>query len=270
MSARRELAELAAGVRRAARGSPDKAGGTDLNAPRTMKTTTTISKKKTVEAAAPQIARAMPPLPPRRSPDPKVVAALAAMAEEVKACRKCPLGGTRLNAAFGVGHTAADVMFVGEGPGFEEDHRGEPFVGRAGKLLDQIIASIGLDRTIVYIANVVKCHPMIRPHEPESRGNDRPPTPEEMAACRSYLERQIELIKPSVIVTLGATAVKGLLRTTQGISTLRGRWQELSLGSETYPLLPTYHPAALLRNPTLKRDVWNDMKALRKFLEEAR
>ena len=111
---------------------------------------------------------------------------------------------------------------------------------------------------------------MLRPGEPESRGNDRPPPPEEMAACRPYLERQIALIRPKVVVTLGATAVKGLLQTTQGISVLRGKWQTLrlsELGSETIPLLPTYHPAALLRNPGLKRDVWNDMKALRAFLE---
>lgn len=184
---------------------------------------------------------------------------LEAMAKEVEACRKCPLGAARLRPAFGVGSPDAKVMFIGEGPGFEEDHRGEPFVGKAGQLLDQILASIGLSRSAVYIANIVKCHPMVDPSDPEKRGNDRPPTAEEMAACRPYLDRQIALIRPRVIVTLGNVSTRVLLNTTAGITALRGQWRDYN----GIRLLPTFHPSALLRDPALKRPVWEDMKALR-------
>ena len=159
--------------------------------------------------------------------------------------------------------------FIGEGPGFEEDCRGEPFVGKAGQLLDKIIGAIGLSRETVFIANMVKCHPMKDPSDPEARGNDRPPSPEELAACRGFIERQIRAVRPAVIVALGAVAAKALLGTSEGITRLRGNWKSLRLpGSDEpeIPVLPTYHPAALLRDETLKRDVWNDMKALRDFL----
>lgn len=196
---------------------------------------------------------------------------LADLAAEIHACRKCPLGAKRLRACPGVGSARARVMFIGEGPGYEEDHRGEPFVGKAGQLLDKIIASIGLSRQTVYIANIVKCHPMVDPDNPELRGNDRPPSQEEIAACRPYLDRQIEVIQPDVIVTLGNVPARVLLGTTAGITTLRGKWREYSTGMGARPirLLPTYHPAALLRNPNLKKDVWEDMKALKKELERA-
>jgi uracil-DNA glycosylase family 4 len=195
--------------------------------------------------------------------------ALDALAKEVESCRKCPLGYSRLRPAFGVGSPDAKVMFIGEGPGFEEDHRGEPFVGKAGQLLDKILESIGLSRRTVYIANIVKCHPMVNPENPEIRGNDRPPSPEEMAACRPYLDRQIELIRPRVIVTLGNVPARVLLNTSAGITSLRGKWREYDRGlmGEPIRLLPTYHPAALLRNPNLKKEVWEDMKALKKELE---
>ncbi len=194
-----------------------------------------------------------------------------ALAAKVAACRQCPLGSTRLNAVFGVGSPQARVMFIGEGPGFEEDHRGEPFVGKSGQLLDRILESIGLSRRTVYIANVVKCHPMKDPSDPEARANDRPPTPEEMDACRPYLDEQIGLIGPRVIVTLGAVALRALMGPGESITRSRGQWREYqpSGGGASVKLLPTFHPAALLRDPSLKRDVWTDMKNLKKELESA-
>jgi DNA polymerase len=127
-------------------------------------------------------------------------AAFEALKAKVNACRLCPLGSSRLNAVFGVGSPNAEVMFIGEGPGFEEDHRGEPFVGRSGQLLDKILESIGLSRrTNAYIANIVKCHPMKDPSDPESRANDRPPTPEESESCKPYLDEQIKLIRPKFL-----------------------------------------------------------------------
>lgn len=192
-----------------------------------------------------------------------------ALAEAVSTCRKCPLGGQRLRAVFGVGSPTAQVMFVGEGPGFQEDHQGEPFVGKAGQLLDKILASIGLSRQTVYIANAVKCHAMVDPSNPEAHGNDRPPTLEEIAACRPYLDQQIRLISPRVIVTLGSVATKVFLGEDAAISKVRGHWREYRTWGDAHAvkLLPTYHPAALLRNPNLKRDVWTDMKNLKQELE---
>lgn len=198
------------------------------------------------------------------------VAKMAALAEQVSACRKCPLGSQRLRAVFGVGDPNAKVLFVGEGPGFQEDHKGEPFIGRAGQLLDKILESVGLSRQTVYIANIVKCHPMVNPADPESRGNDRPPSPEEIAACKPYLDEQIRLINPRVIMTLGSVATKTLLGEDVPITKVRGLWREYRVPGrgEAVRLLPTFHPAALLRNPDLKRDVWTDMKNLKKALEE--
>lgn len=198
-------------------------------------------------------------------------AALAALKAQVDACRACPLGASRLNAVFGVGSLEAQVMFVGEGPGFEEDHRAEPFVGKSGQLLDKILESIGLSRqTNAYIANVVKCHPMRDASNPEARGNDRPPTPEELEGCRHFLDAQIRVIAPRVIVTLGAVAARALLGAeASSITRIRGQWREyLAAGVERpIKLLPTFHPAALLRDPALKKDVWTDMKNLKKELD---
>ncbi len=193
---------------------------------------------------------------------------LAELAAKIHACRACPLGASRIQAVPGVGSPDAKVMFIGEGPGFQEDHQGEPFVGRSGQLLDKIMESIGLSRRTVYIANIVKCHPMKNPADPESRGNDRPPTPEEMQACRGWLEAQIRTIKPKVIVTLGAVPAKALLGDLTPITKIRGRWRTYDPGGglPLIKLLPTFHPAALLRNPDLKRDVWTDMKNLQKEL----
>jgi len=184
-------------------------------------------------------------------------AAFAALRERALSCVKCPhLASSRKNVVFGVGSIDAQLMFVGEAPGADEDEQGEPFVGRAGQLLTKIIQATGLSRADVYIANILKC----RPDTPGQSAGNRKPTPEEMATCIPYLHEQIDLIRPKVLVALGATAVDGLLGKTLGITKLRGNWQ-------TYrgtPLMPTYHPAYLLRNQAMseKRKVWEDMLAV--------
>lgn len=188
---------------------------------------------------------------------------LDALKKEVLSCKKCPLGNSRLNAVFGVGDPYTNIMFIGEGPGFQEDHKGEPFVGRAGALLDKIIAAMGFSRQTVYIANIVKCHPMKNPSNPELKTNDRPPTQDEMQACKPYLDKQIEIIAPKVIVTLGSSSTKALLQTEETISSLRGKFKEY----HGIKLMPTYHPAALLRNPNLKKDVWRDMQQVMAYLK---
>jgi len=189
--------------------------------------------------------------------------ALEALRKETDKCRKCPLGASRLNCVFGEGAANAELIFVGEGPGFDEDHKGEPFIGRAGQLLTKIIEAMGYTRETVYIANIVKCHPMKDPSDPELRGNDRPPSLEEMEACRPYLDRQLEIIQPKIIVTLGSSSTKGLLNSEESISTIRGTVKEY----KGIKLMPTYHPAALLRNSSLKKFVWDDMKKVIKFLK---
>ena len=176
--------------------------------------------------------------------------------KQIVECKKCELGKHRLNAVCGSGDPYANIMFVGEGPGFQEDHEGKPFIGRAGDLLTKIIEAMGFKRETVYIANIVKCHPMKNPENPELKGNDRPPTMEEMQICQPYLDEQIKIISPKVIITLGASSTRALLKTDDVISSLRGKFTEY-MG---IPLMPTYHPAALLRNPKLKKDVWQDMK----------
>ena len=183
--------------------------------------------------------------------------------QDVSNCQKCSLGKSRLNAVFGVGDPYTDLMFIGEGPGFQEDHKGEPFVGRAGALLDKIIAAMGFSRQTVYIANIVKCHPMKNPSNPELKTNDRPPSSEEMQTCKPYLDKQIEIIAPKVIVTLGSSSTKALLQTEETISSLRGKFKEYN----GIKLMPTYHPAALLRNPNLKKDVWHDMQKVMAYLK---
>ncbi|MBN2407224.1 MAG: uracil-DNA glycosylase [Elusimicrobia bacterium] len=187
--------------------------------------------------------------------------------KEVLNCRKCALGSQRLNACFGDGNEKTGIMFIGEGPGFEEDHRGHVFVGRAGKLLDKIISTtLGLERKDVFITNIVKCHPMKDPSNPEKRMNDRPPSEDEIAQCIPYLRRQIELICPRVIVALGSPSAKTLLGTTEGITRLRGRVFDLEFNGVKVKLVPTYHPAYLLRNPTKKSEVLEDTKIIRSLL----
>ncbi len=193
---------------------------------------------------------------------PGKAAAFTALRERALACVKCPhLAASRTNVVFGVGNIDAQLMFVGEAPGADEDEQGEPFVGRAGQLLTKIILATGLSRADVYIANILKC----RPDTPGQSAGNRPPTPEERATCIPYLQEQIDLIQPKAIVALGATAVDGLLGKTLGITKLRGNWQ-------TYrgiPLMPTYHPAYLLRNQAMseKRKVWEDILKVMEKLE---
>jgi DNA polymerase len=189
-------------------------------------------------------------------------AAFAALRERVMVCVKCEhLASSRKNVVFGVGNIDAKLMFVGEAPGADEDAQGEPFVGRAGELLTKIIQAMGLQRGDVFIANILKC----RPDTPGQSSGNRKPTPDEMATCVPYLHEQIDLIQPRVLVALGATAIEGLLGKTMGIMKMRGNWQ-------TYrgtPLMPTFHPAYLLRNQAMseKRKVWEDMLSVMGKLE---
>lgn len=177
------------------------------------------------------------------------VAELAEIEQRVSVCTRCRLSEGRTRTVFGAGNPAAELMFIGEGPGAEEDKQGLPFVGRAGELLTRIVQAIEMRREDVYIANVVKCRPP---------GN-RDPQPDEVIACRGYLERQIELIAPRVIVALGRIAAQTLLGNEDPIGRMRGRWFKV-LG---VPTMVTYHPAALLRNPALKRPTWEDMQQVR-------
>ena len=180
--------------------------------------------------------------------------ALAAVRSDIGDCTRCKLHTLgRRQIVFGVGNSEADLMFVGEAPGADEDVQGEPFVGRAGQLLTKIIEAIGLKRDEVYIANVIKCRPP---------GN-RNPEPDEVDQCEPFLFRQIEIIKPKVIVALGKFAAQTLLRTLDPISRLRGRVYDYR-GAK---LIPTFHPAYLLRNPSSKREVWEDMKVVRSLLQ---
>ncbi|HEX8899072.1 MAG TPA: uracil-DNA glycosylase [Chthoniobacterales bacterium] len=181
-------------------------------------------------------------------------ALLAPIQARVSICTRCPhLATSRTQSVFGVGNPDAELMFIGEAPGADEDARGEPFVGRAGQLLTKIIETMGFARAEVYIANVLKC----RPDMPRGSSGNRPPTPEEMQTCLPYLAEQIEIIRPKVLVALGATAVEGLLGTRAPMHAMRGRWHS---HHET-PLMITYHPSYLLRNqaPSEKRKVWEDM-----------
>ena len=180
-------------------------------------------------------------------------AALVAVRTEIGDCTRCKLHTLgRRQIVFGVGNPSADLMFIGEAPGADEDIQGIPFVGKAGQLLTKIIEAIGLQREDVYIANVIKCRPP---------GN-RNPEQDEVNTCEPFLFQQIEIIKPKVIVALGKFAAQTLLRTLDPISRLRGRVYELR-GAK---LIPTFHPAYLLRNPSSKREVWEDMKVVRKIL----
>jgi len=174
--------------------------------------------------------------------------------ERIKDCQKCPLAKTRTHLVFGAGDEHAKLMFVGEAPGRDEDLQGEPFVGKSGQLLTKIINSIGLKRTDVYIANILKCRPP---------GN-RNPEPYEIAMCQGYLSKQISIIKPKIICTLGKFAAQTLLNSQQPISQLRGRFFEY-MGAK---LIPTFHPAYLLYNPNEKKLVWQDMKKIKAEYEK--
>jgi DNA polymerase len=206
-------------------------------------------------ASAPQPSAPPPPLRVVDSPaasGPEAggrLAEMEALAAAVAGCTRCRLAEGRKNVVFGSGNPDADLMLIGEGPGAEEDRQGLPFVGPAGELLTKIIQAIDMQRDDVYIANVVKCRPP---------GN-RDPQPDEVQACRGYLEKQISLVQPRVLVALGRTAAQALLGNESPIGQLRGRWYQ-AFGK---PAMVTYHPAALLRNQALKRPTWEDMQQVR-------
>ncbi|HEY5741385.1 MAG TPA: uracil-DNA glycosylase [Terrimicrobiaceae bacterium] len=188
------------------------------------------------------------------SPEPSSEKDFEHLREAALVCVKCPhLARFRKQVVFGVGSPKAELMFIGEAPGADEDLQGEPFVGRAGQLLTKIIQAMGFQRGEVYIANVLKC----RPDMPPGSAGNRKPTPREMSTCLPWLERQIDLIKPRVMVALGATALEGLFGATTSVTKLRGRW----LKFREIPVMATYHPAYLLRNQSIseKRKVWEDM-----------
>lgn len=193
--------------------------------------------------------------PAAQEMEPAAVSAetLETVRAELGDCQRCGLGASRTKLVYGVGNPNARLVLVGEAPGREEDLQGEPFVGEAGRLLDKILQAMGMRREDVYICNVLKCRPP----------NNRDPFPEEVATCEAFLVRQIAAIRPQVIIGLGRFAVHSLLKTKAPISKLRGEWQEY----QNIPLMPTYHPAYLLRNPEGKRDVWEDMKQVLRRLQ---
>jgi DNA polymerase len=180
-----------------------------------------------------------------------------ALAAQVRACKKCELHRGRTQTVFGVGSENANLLIVGEAPGAEEDRRGEPFVGRAGQLLDAMLGAISLSRDEVYIANILKCRPP----------NNRDPRPTEAEACTPYLERQIALLQPKVILALGRIAAQWLLQSDSPIGRLRGK--QLSFGNPETPLVASYHPAYLLRSPAAKAKSWEDLRLVRQILQKS-
>jgi uracil-DNA glycosylase family 4 len=217
-----------------------------------------VAKAAEPAALAPQqedVLRPAPIAPPEPTVAPvNKVARIAELRARALVCQKCPhLAESRKNVVFGVGDIDAPLMFVGEAPGADEDAQGEPFVGAAGQLLTRIIKAMGYTRETVYIANILKC----RPNTPGKTSGNRKPSAEEMQTCLPYLLEQIELIRPKVIVALGATAMEGLFAKPVAITRARGHWQTFN-GT---PVMPTFHPSYLLRNqaPAVKREVWEDM-----------
>ena len=180
-----------------------------------------------------------------------------ALAQQVANCQLCELHATRTQAVFGVGNQQADWLIIGEAPGADEDRQGEPFVGRAGQLLNAMLKAIGLSREQVYIANILKCRPP----------NNRDPRPEEAACCSPYLQRQIELIQPKLILALGRIAAQRLLQTNTSLARLRG--QVHTLETTQSPVIVTYHPAYLLRSPAEKRKAWEDLQFAQRFVAQA-
>ena len=209
-------------------------------------------------APAPAAPLAVPAVPLVRDPDEtRRLAAAATSLDELRAVMDaydgCALKFRATQLCFADGNPAARIMLIGEGPGEQEDKQGKPFVGRAGQLLDRMLAAIGLDRNSVYIANMVPWRPP---------GN-RNPTPEELAICGPFLHRQVELVAPRMVVTLGNVPTQALFATTQGITRMRGQWRDIAIGTWQGPALPTLHPAFLLRTPSAKAQAWKDMLALK-------
>jgi len=170
------------------------------------------------------------------------------LAAQAETCTACKLAGTRTKVVFGTGDPAADIVFIGEAPGRDEDLQGEPFVGKAGKLLDKMLTAMGLDRSRVYIMNTIKCRPP----------SNRDPETDEVAACHHWFEQQLSILSPKVICLLGRVAAQKVLQTDAPLKALRGRWHELN----GVPLLVSYHPAYLLRSPQQKRHSWRDLQLL--------
>jgi len=191
---------------------------------------------------------------PNSSPGPATATTLEEVRKELGDCRRCKLHRTRRTLVFGEGNERAKLMLIGEGPGYDEDIQGRPFVGKAGQLLTKIIQAIHLQREEVYITNIIKCRP------PQNRN----PEPDEIQSCHPFLLKQIEAIQPKIICALGAFAATTLLKTDAKITTLRGRLYDL----EGIKVIPTYHPAYLLRNPDRKREVWEDMKQISEWMNE--
>ena len=189
-----------------------------------------------------------PTLPPAAAVQRIIPPPLASITEEIAACQLCCLAATRTHTVPGQGALNPDVMFIGEGPGADEDATGVAFIGRAGQLLTKMIVAMGYTREQVFIGNIVKCRPP----------KNRVPTPEEMAGCIPYLKRQIAIIQPKLIVCMGATAARGLVQETQGITKVRGQWREF----EGIPVMLTFHPAYLLRDGSKKKYAWDDLKAV--------
>ena len=202
-------------------------------------------------SAPPVIAAAAVSEPSAWSSNSDAQTRLTVLAEAVRSCTKCGLSQHRKQTVFARGTGSSGVCFVGEGPGADEDAQGLPFVGKAGQLLDRMIEAMGIGRDEVYVCNVVKCRPP----------DNRKPELDEMAACLPYLNEQLELIAPRVIVALGATAVQGLFGTTEGITRLRGKWKTYRGNID---VMPTFHPAYLLRTPAAKREVWEDLQEVLK------
>jgi len=182
---------------------------------------------------------------------------LVVLANEARSCTRCGLHAGRRQSVFARGSGVSGVAFVGEGPGEEEDRQGLPFVGPAGQLLDRMIAAMQLSRDDVYVCNIVKCRPP----------KNRKPEPDEMAQCMPYLAEQLDIIAPKVIVALGATAVQGLFGTSEGITRMRGQWKSFR---GKIPVMPTFHPAYLLRQPQAKREVWRDLQEVLRELQNQR
>ncbi len=226
----------------------------------------TASPLPATPSPSPAPAPAAPPPPVASANSPQVAdeaatvsrgpvseAALRVLQTEVENCTACGLHAARKQTVFARGSGSSGLCFVGEGPGADEDAQGFPFVGKAGQLLDRLVGTMGLDRDEIYVCNIVKCRPP----------QNRKPTPEEMTACTPFLARQLEALNPEVIVCLGATAVEGLLGLRGGITRLRGDWR---LYKGRIAVMPTFHPAYLLRTPSAKKDVWADMQAVLRHL----
>jgi len=265
-AAREGLAKLAAEAKPASQASSEGSrrppgDGSPVTKPAVHSSTETVTRRSTATTpvSSPPVVSNAPPLEITGSTK---VDQLRHLAERAAICVKCPnLVARRHNVVFGVGNPEAKLVFVGEAPGEEEDLQGEPFVGRAGQLLTKMIQAMGLTREQIYIANIVKC----RPDMPQGVTGNRKPTKQEMETCVPYLRAQLEVIKPTVMVALGATAVEGLLGPVGNIGSLRGRFLEY----RGTPLMPTYHPSYLLRNQsnTEKRKVWEDLLKVMERLE---